>query len=93
LVSKNPGIVPRQDGKHSLHRITGETLYHDNYAGYTYTHLQTSLDTDQTIALKTEFEAKAATHAVEIKKYHSDNRKLAEKGFKDTGIVSNTTIK
>ena len=39
LVSKQPGLLPRQDGKHSLDIITGATVYHDNFTGYTYSHL------------------------------------------------------
>lgn len=93
LVSKQPGLVPRQDGKHSLHRITGATVYHDHFTNFTYSHLQTSLDTDQTIASKTAFESKANSFGVKIKSYHADNGRFAEKGFRDAVTASNQTIK
>ena len=93
LVSKQPGLVPRQDGKHSLDRITGATVYHDNHSGWTYSHLQTSLDGEQTLASKVAFEKKAATYDVPIKSYHADNGRFAEKSFKDAVTDANQTIK
>jgi len=89
LVSKQPGLVPRQDGKHSLHRITGATVYHDHFTNFTYSHLQTSLDTDQTIASKTAFESKENSFGVKIKSYHADNGIFSEKGFRDAVTASN----
>ena len=64
LVSKQPGLVQRQDSKHSLERITGATVYHDHHSDWTYSYLQKSLDGEQTVASKPAFEAKAATYHI-----------------------------
>jgi len=55
--------------------------------------LQTSLDSEQTVASKVAFEAKAASYNVSIKSYHADNGRFAEKSFKDEVQNANQTIK
>ena len=93
LVSKQPGLVPRQDGKHSLARITGATIYMDHHSNWIYSQFQTSLDGEQTCASKVAFEAKASTYGVSIKSFHADNGRFAEKSFKDEVYKANQTIK
>ena len=50
---------------------------------YGYTHLQTSIDIDQTLAVKYGIEYHASTCGVAINSYHADNDIFAEKGFQD----------
>ena len=80
LVSKQPGLIPRIDGKHTLDRVSGATVYVDNYSGFCYSHLQSSLDTDQTIQSKCSFESLVYNMGVNIKAYRADNSRFIEKG-------------
>ena len=58
MESKQQGLVPNQDGRHGLARMTGATVYYvDNDSEFIYSHFQTSWDLDQTIASKQAFEA------------------------------------
>lgn len=81
VVSAQPGLVPRMDGRHTKERIHGGCCFIDNHSKYSYTHLQTSIDIDQTLEAKHGFEHHAATcGVVEVSSYHADNDIFAEKG-------------
>jgi hypothetical protein len=83
VISAQPGLVPRMDGRHTRDRVTGGCIFIDNDTRYSYTHLQTSIDNEQTLAAKQGFEHHAQTNGVQIKSYHADNGIFAEKGFRD----------
>ena len=83
MSSAHPGLVPTITGRHTRERITGLTCYIDNFSRRSYSHLQTSLDTDQTLDSKIAFERDARSHGVKIKSYHADNGRFAEKCFRD----------
>ena len=93
MVSKQPGLVPKQDGRHGLARIQGATVYVDNDSGFGYSHFQTSLDLEQTIDSKHAFESVADSYGVSIKKYLADNGIFAKKGFKDAVAMGNQSIR
>lgn len=93
IISAQPGLVPRVDGRHTLDRITSGCVFVDHVSGYSYTNMQTSCDNLQTIASKREFEKHAATHNVtKVHAYHADNGIFAEKVFRDEVISCNQTI-
>jgi hypothetical protein len=92
VISAQPGLVPRLDGRHTRDRINSGCVFFDHYSGYSYTHLQTSVDNDQTLAAKLGFERLAASHGVDIKAFHADNGIFAEKVFRDDVSNSNQTI-
>ena len=54
--------------------------------------MQTSLDGDQTIQAKTNFENHAQTCGVRIKSYRADNGRFAEKSFRDSVRAAQQTI-
>ena len=83
LVVAQPGLVPRISGKHTIQRICGATGFFDNYTGYSYSSLQTSLNGDQTLEAKHAFESHAASCGVKIERYRADNGRFAEKSFRD----------
>ena len=56
LISAQPGLLPRISGRHTLDRITAAVIFKDVYSGYTYVHLMTSCDLEQTINAKAAFE-------------------------------------
>jgi hypothetical protein len=83
VISAQPGLVPRMDGRHTRDRISGGCVFIDNDSRYSYTHLQTSIDGVQTLEAKQGFEHHANTNGVAIKSYHADNGIFAEKFFRD----------
>ena len=78
-----PGLVPRISGRHTKDRICGATGFVDNYSGYSFLALQTSLDRDQTLAAKRSFENHASQCGLNIESYRADNGCFAEKSFRD----------
>ena len=92
LVVAQPGLVPRLSGRHSTSRICGATGFLDHNTGYSYSSMQTSLDGDQTLAAKDQFENHAATCGVTIKSYRADNGRFAEKSFRDAVRAARQTI-
>ena len=71
------------DGRHTKDRITGACIFIDNHTRYSYTHLQTSIDGEQTLAAKQGFEQHSDSCGVNIKSYHANNGIFAEKSFCD----------
>ena len=71
------------DGRYALDYITGARVYVDNYSGLTYSHLQTSLDTDHAIQSKLVFEANAYNMGVRVPKYRVDKGRFLEEGYRD----------
>ena len=93
MVSKQPGLAPKQDGRHGLDRLQGATVFVDNDSEYVYSHFQTSLDLDQTIESKHVFEGVADTYGVKIRSYLADNGIFAKEGFKKAVSMANQFIK
>ena len=81
LVVAQPGLVPRISGRHTHLRICGATGFLDHFTNYSYSSMQTSLDGDQTVQAKNNFESHALTCGVRIKSYRADNGRFAEKIF------------
>ena len=83
LISIQPGLMPRISGRHTTDRITATVMFKDVISGFTYGHLMTSCDLEQTLEAKYAFEKLAATYGVKIKRYHADNGHFACKGFRE----------
>jgi hypothetical protein len=83
VISKQPGLVPRMDGRHTRDRITGACVFLDNHTRYSYSHLQTSIDNEQTLEAKQGFEQHASSNDINIKAYHADNGIFATQAFRD----------
>ena len=92
LVVAQPGLVPRLSGRHFHDRICGATGFFDHVSNYSFSSMQTSLDTDQTLAAKMNFENHANTCGVTIKSYRADNGRFAQKAFKDAVTKAQQTI-
>ena len=71
------------DGRHTRDRINSACVFIDHVSGLCYSHLQTSVDTAQTIAAKKGYEIYAKSHGVDVRNYHADNGIFATKGFRD----------
>ena len=92
VISVQPGLVPRMDGCHTKDRIIGACVFLDDCTRYSYTHLQTSIDGDQTLKAKQGFEQHSASFGVKIKAYHADNGIFAERSFRDEIEISEQKI-
>ena len=83
MISHQPGLVPRYDGKHTRDRITCVTCFKDHISGLSYSYLQVSSDGATTLEAKHAFESYNATFDIKVKAYHADNGRFAEKLFRD----------
>ena len=92
ISSAQPGLVPRLDGRHTRDRINSACVFVDHASSYSYSHMQTSIDNDQTIAAKKAYECLADTCGVAVKSYHADNGIFAEQAFRDEVSDSNQKI-
>ena len=92
IISAQPGLLPRISGHHTRERISAACVFKDCYSGFTYVHLMTSCDLEQTINAKVSFEKLASTYGVSVKQYHADNGHFACKGFRDAVTASNQKI-
>ena len=92
VISAQPGLVPRLDGRHTKERINAGCVFVDHYSKLSYTHLQTSADNEQTIQAKLGCERFAALHGVTLKSFWSDNGVFAEKAFCDNLEEASQTI-
>ena len=92
VLSAQPGLVPRMDGRHTLDRINSVCVFIDHVTKLSYSHMQTSVSNEQTVMAKVAFEQFAATNDVSIEAYHADNGIFAEKVFRDAVQASNQSI-
>lgn len=92
MISKQPGLIPRMEGSHTRDRIHTETVYIDHFSKYSYSHLQCSTDSDDTLESKQAFERVAESHGVNIKSYHADNGRFAERLFRSAVQALKQTI-
>ena len=83
MISHQPGLVPRYDGKHTRDRITCVTCFKDHISGLSYSYLQVSSDGATTLEAKHAFESYNADIDIKVKAYHADNGRFAEKLFRD----------
>ena len=75
LVVAQPALEPRISGKHNNSRICGATGFFDDHTSYSSSSLQTSLDGEQTLAIKHGFESHAEGYEVRIKSCRADIKK------------------
>ena len=92
VISAQPGLVPRMDGRHTRDRINSVCVFIDHVSGLSYSHMQTSVNNEQTVEAKHAFETFAASHGVTIKSYHADNGIFAEKAFRDKATADAQTL-
>jgi hypothetical protein len=92
VISHQPGLVPRMDGRHTKDRINSACVFIDHVSGLSYSHLQTSVDNVQTLQAKRGYEQFAKSHGVTVKSFCADNGVFAEKGFTDHVKKCNQSI-
>ena len=84
LVSPTAGFVPTHRGKPTLARYLGATVFVDHFSDFTYIHLMTEMNAEETVQAKLAFERECATHGVTVKHYHADNGLFDSKDFRNS---------
>ena len=92
IISAQPGLLPCISGCHTQERISAAVVFKDVFSGFTYVHLMTSCNLDQTINSKVAFEKLAASYGVTVKHYHADNGTFACEGFWNAVSSANQKI-
>ena len=83
LISAQPGLVPQERGLMTRARIWAATVYICYVTGYIHVGLMTDQSGESTLQTKRDFEHLAMTRDVNIKHYHADNGRFAERSFTD----------
>ena len=84
LISAQPGLVAQEKGSMTRARIWAATVFVCYVTGYIHVALMTDQSGDQTLEAKHDFEHKCGTRGVDVKHYHADNGRFAEKSFLDS---------
>ena len=92
IISAQPGLLPRISGNHTRERISAACVFKDVFSRFTYIHLMTSCDLEQTLNAKVAFEKVAASYGVSIKHYHADNGTFACEGFRNAVAAAGQKI-
>lgn len=92
MVSHQPGIVPRYNGRHTRARITCVTCFKDHVSGLSFSHLQESTDGASTLQGKHAFEKLSSSMEAPVQAYHADNGRFAEKQFRDDVLAQGQSI-
>jgi len=81
LESTTPGLVGQLKGTLTNQRYRVMTIFVDHYSDLGYVHAQKSTSAQETVEAKHAFERFAKSHGVQVKHYHADNGRFAEKMF------------
>ena len=83
LESTTPGLILQSTGKLLRARYTAATIFVDHFSNFTYVHLMTSLDGEQTMAAKEAYEQFTQTFGVSVRGYRADNGRFADKTWRN----------
>ena len=73
MESQTPGIIPQMSGSITRMRYKVATIFVDVHSRYTWVHMQTSTNANETLIGKRNLEIHAKQHGITIRGYHSDN--------------------
>ncbi|KAI2494580.1 hypothetical protein MHU86_19950 [Fragilaria crotonensis] len=82
LESSTPGLVAQSKGKSTNKRFTCATVFVDHYSRLSFVHMQETNNAIETLAAKHAFERYALSHNVTVKRYHGDNGRFSDNGFR-----------
>ena len=92
IVSAQPGLVPQTSGNLTSNQIWGITLFVGNVTDYTYGYLMCSLDLEETLGAKKDFDKLVRRSDNTVKIYHADNRRYSENSFMASLNANNQKI-
>ena len=75
------GLVPQSTRKLLTAKYSGATVFVDHHSNFTYLHLMTSLDGEQTMAAKVAYEQLAQNYGISMQGYQADNGQFEDKGW------------
>ena len=81
MISPFGGMIPQMKGRLMRARYYAATIFVDHYSDYTYVHLMQDTTADSTIEAKNAYESLLASYGRNVRKYHADNGRYAEKAF------------
>ena len=81
LESPTPGFIAQLKGTLTKQCYKYATVFVDQYSRLSYVHLQRTITSDETVQAKIAFERYAQERGVQIRHYHANNGRFADKGF------------
>ena len=81
LESGQTGMIPQSSGHRVRDRYVGATVFVDNFSRFSYVHMMTSINTEQTMEAKLAFERLAHSFGVMILSYRADNGRFSDTNF------------
>ena len=82
LVSAQPGLILQSSGKLTRSRIWAATIFMDHFTYFLYVHLMIDSTLESTLEPNVAYESLCDINGVQIKCYHSDNRRVKDPAFK-----------
>ena len=79
--SNELGFIAQAKGKLTTHRYKYATIFVDHFSRVQFIHLHRSNSSAEIVQAKQAFERFAHDHGVNVKQYHCDNGRFADKGF------------
>ena len=81
LESPTPGFIAQLKGTLTKQRYKYATVFVDQYSRLSYVHLQRTSTSNETVQAKITFNRYTQERGMEIRHYHVDNGRFADKGF------------
>jgi len=81
LQSSNQGFIAHLKGTLTKRRFKYATVFVDHFSRYKYAHLQSTLTSQDTLAVVRASEAHCRNHGVTVRQYHADNGRFADNAF------------
>ena len=81
MQSNELGFIAQAKGKLTAHRYKYATIFVDHFSRVQFIHLHRSNSSAEIVQAKQAFERFAENHGVNVKQYHCDNGRFADKGF------------
>ena len=79
--SSTPGFIGLMRGFPTKMRYTSGTVFTDHHSRLSFVHLHKSLSATETLHAKHCFERYCQQHSIQVKHYHADNSRFADKAF------------
>jgi len=92
IVSAQPGLIPQMSGFLTNLRIMGATVFVDHFSDHVFVYLMKNHTLEETLLAKEAYERFMSSSGLTVQKYHADNGRFADKGFRDDCISNNQTI-
>ena len=79
--SSTPGFIGLMRGFPTKMRYTSGSVFTDHHSRLSFVHVHNSLSATETLCTKQCFERHSQQHSIQVKHYHADNGRFADKSF------------